>query len=144
MAVTTVRELAEQTKTPVDRLLAQLADAGVKIDNADAEINADQKRQWLEHLQSGSARRSLGTGGGARKLSLKRKEQSELKVTPGRGQRTKTIAVEVRKKRVVVPPPRPKKKASRPYPHKAVKPPPPAMACARMPVEFTPVVWMAL
>ncbi len=105
MAVTTVRELAEQTKTPVDRLLAQLADAGVKIDNADAEINADQKRQWLEHLQSGSARRSLSTGGGARKLSLKRKEQSELKVTPGRGQRTKTIAVEVRKKRVVVPPP---------------------------------------
>nr|MBV6630333.1 translation initiation factor IF-2 [Oceanococcus sp. HetDA_MAG_MS8] len=115
MAVTTVRDLAEQTRTPVDRLLAQLADAGVKIDNADAEINPDQKRQWLEHLQGQSDRPSLKVGG-ARKLSIKRKEQSELKVTPGRGQRTKTINVEVRKKRVVVQPPQPEAAPAAPEP----------------------------
>lgn len=100
MSVTTVQELAEQTKTPVDRLLAQLKDAGLNVADGDATIDDDAKRQWLEHLQS---KRASLTVGGARKLSVKRKEQSELKVTPGRGQRTKTIAVEVRKKRVVVP-----------------------------------------
>lgn len=126
MAVTTVRDLAEQTRTPVDRLLAQLADAGVKIDNADAEINPDQKRQWLEHLQGQSDRPSLKMGG-ARKLSIKRKEQSELKVTPGRGQRTKTINVEVRKKRVVVQPPE-QEAAPAPAPEQA--PPPVAEAPA--------------
>lgn len=121
MAVTTVRDLAEQTRTPVDRLLAQLAEAGVKIDNADAEINPDQKRQWLEHLQGQSDRPSLKVGG-ARKLSIKRKEQSELKVTPGRGQRTKTINVEVRKKRVVVQPPEQEAAPSAPAPEQT--PPP--------------------
>lgn len=121
MAVTTVRDLAEQTRTPVDRLLAQLAEAGVKIDNADAEINPDQKRQWLEHLQGQSDRPSLKVGG-ARKLSIKRKEQSELKVTPGRGQRTKTINVEVRKKRVVVQPP--EQEAAPPAPAPEQAPPP--------------------
>lgn len=102
MSVTTVKELAEQTKTPVDRLLAQLKEAGLDVANGDAEITDEQKRKWLEHLQS--KRASLKVGG-ARKLSIKRKEQSELKVTPGRGQRAKTIAVEVRKKRVVATPP---------------------------------------
>ena len=126
MAVTTVRDLAEQTRTPVDRLLAQLAEAGVSIKDADSEINAEQKRQWLEHLQGGNSRPALKVGGdGARKLSSKRKEQSELKVTPGRGQRTKTIAVEVRKKRVVVSPQADEAAAPAPAPVEAAPAPAP-------------------
>ncbi len=102
MSVTTVKELAEQTKTPVDRLLAQLKEAGLDVADGEAQIDDEQKRKWLEHLQGKRASLKVGAG---RKLTVKRKEQSELKVTPGRGQRTKTIAVEVRKKRVAVPPP---------------------------------------
>lgn len=103
MAVTTVRELAEQTKMPVERLLAQLGEAGVKVANADAPISTDEKNQWLEHLQGKPKRGSLGLGG-SKKISLKRKEQSELKVAGQRGARSKTIAVEVRKKRTFVKP----------------------------------------
>ena len=97
MAVTTVRELAEQTKMPVERLLAQLGDAGVNVADADAPISADEKKQWLEHLQGKPKKGSLGLGG-SKKISLKRKEQTELKVAGARGARAKTINVEVRKK----------------------------------------------
>lgn len=105
MAVTTVRELAEQTKMPVERLLAQLGEAGVSVADEDAPISAEEKNQWLEHLQGKPKRGSLGLAGGGKKLSLKRKEQSELKVAGSRGARSKTIAVEVRKKRTFVKPP---------------------------------------
>ncbi len=98
MAATTVRELAEQTKTPVERLMAQLGEAGVKVDNADAPISAEEKKQWLEHLQGKPKRSSLALGD-SKKITLKRKEQTELKVAPSRGARAKTINVEVRKKR---------------------------------------------
>lgn len=103
MAVTTVRELAEQTKMPVERLLAQLGDAGVNVADADAPISADEKKQWLEHLQGKPKKGSLGLGG-SKKISLKRKEQTELKVAGARGARAKTINVEVRKKRTIVRP----------------------------------------
>lgn len=103
MAVTSVRELAEQTKMPVERLLAQLGEAGVVVADADAQISDDEKKQWLEHLQGKPKGGSLGLGG-SKKISLKRKEQSELKVAGQRGARSKTIAVEVRKKRTFVKP----------------------------------------
>ncbi len=102
MAATTVRELADQTKMPVERLLAQLTEAGVKVEDSDTPISVEDKNKWLEHLQGKPARSALGLGGGKGKMSLKRKEQTELKVTPGRGARTKTINVEVRKKRTFV------------------------------------------
>ncbi len=101
MAVTTVRELAEQTKTPVERLLAQLGEAGVKVTDADAPISADEKKQWLEHLQGKPKRSAIGLAG-SKKITLKRKEQTELKVAPSRGAKGKTINVEVRKKRTYV------------------------------------------
>ena len=102
MAVTTVRELADQTKMPVERLLAQLGEAGVKVADADAPISAEEKKQWLDHLQK-PKRSALGLGGGGGKITLKRKEQSELKVSPGRGGRARTVNVEVRKKRTFLP-----------------------------------------
>src|SRR5579859_1822883 len=98
MAQVTVRQLAEVVGTPVDRLLAQLAEAGIQVGDPDAAISDDQKMQLLTHL-----RESHGESPSAepRKITLKRRSVSEIKLTGNQG-RAKTVSVEVRKKRTYV------------------------------------------
>jgi len=98
MAQVTVRQLAEVVGTPVDRLLAQLAEAGIQVGDPDAAISDDQKMQLLTHL-----RQSHGESANAepRKITLKRRSVSEIKLTGNQG-RAKTVSVEVRKKRTYV------------------------------------------
>src|SRR5690348_12205890 len=98
MAQVTVRQLAEVVGTPVDRLLAQLAEAGIEVGDPDAAISDDQKMQLLTHL-----RQSHGETPSAepRKITLKRRSVSEIKLTGSQG-RAKTVSVEVRKKRTYV------------------------------------------
>ena len=98
MAQVTVRQLAEVVGTPVDRLLAQLAEAGIQVGDPDAAISDDQKMQLLTHL-----RESHGETPSAepRKITLKRRSVSEIKLTGNQG-RAKTVSVEVRKKRTYV------------------------------------------
>src|SRR5690348_3404386 len=98
MAQVTVRQLAEVVGTPVDRLLAQLAEAGIQVGDPDAAISDDQKMQLLTHL-----RQSHGESPTAepRKITLKRRSVSEIKLTGNQG-RAKTVSVEVRKKRTYV------------------------------------------
>ena len=98
MAEVTVRQLAEVVGTPVERLLTQLAEAGIEVGDPDAAISDDQKMQLLTHL-----RESHGESPSAepRKITLKRRSVSEIKLTGSQG-RAKTVSVEVRKKRTYV------------------------------------------
>src|SRR5579862_1025431 len=97
MAEVTVSQFAEVLKVPVDRLLVQLDQAGIKVDGPEARISDDAKLELLTHL-----RRSHGSdadGDGApRKITLKRKTQSELKLASNQG-RARTVNVEVRRTR---------------------------------------------
>lgn len=98
MAEVTVRQFAEVVGTPVERLLMQLADAGIEVSDPDIAISDDQKLQLLTHL-----RHSHGEGGAGepRKITLKRRTVSEIKLSGIQG-RAKTVSVEVRKKRTYV------------------------------------------
>ncbi|MDN5865063.1 MAG: translation initiation factor IF-2 [Gammaproteobacteria bacterium] len=98
MAEVTVEQFANQVGTPVDRLLQQLAEAGVEVAGADAVLTSEQKTALLTHLrQSHGAEAQVEP----RRVTLKRRSQSELKVSAGQG-RAKTVNVEVRRKRTYV------------------------------------------
>ena len=57
MAEVTVSQFAEVLKVPVDRLLVQLDQAGIKVLGPDDRISDDAKLELLTHL-----RRSHGSG----------------------------------------------------------------------------------
>src|SRR5580658_7357331 len=100
MAEVAVSQFAEVLKVPVDRLLVQLDQAGIKVSGPDARISDDAKLELLTHL-----RRSHGSeadsDGAPRKITLKRKTQSELKLASTQG-RARTVNVEVRRKRTYI------------------------------------------
>jgi len=97
MAEVTVSQFAEVLKVPVDRLLVQLDQAGIKVEGPEDRISDDAKLELLTHL-----RRSHGgeaeSDGAPRKITLKRKTQSELKLASAQG-RARTVNVEVRRTR---------------------------------------------
>ncbi len=100
MAEVTVAQFAEVLKVPVDRLLEQLDQAGIRVDGPDDHISDDAKLELLTHL-----RRSHGAGkdgdAAPRRITLKRKTQSELKLSSVQG-RSRTVSVEVRTKRTYI------------------------------------------
>ena len=102
MADVTVSQFAEVLKVPVDKLLAQLDEAGIKVKGSDDKISEEAKLELLTHL-----RRSHGqddtpaTAAAPRKITLKRKSQSELKLSGAQG-RSRTVNVEVRRKRTYI------------------------------------------
>ena len=102
MADVTVNTLAKTVGTPVDKLLQQLADAGINKTGGDDAITADEKIKLLESLRKSHGKSGkLGVDGG-KKVTLKRKSVSTLKVGGGAAGRSKTVNVEVRKKRTYV------------------------------------------
>lgn len=98
MSEVTVKQLAEVVGTPIDRLLEQLGEAGVQVSGADATITDQEKLKLLDYLRSSHGK--SGAPSEKKKITLKRKSVSELKV--GGGGRGKTVSVEVRKKRTYV------------------------------------------
>src|SRR5215472_2340550 len=98
MAEVTVSQFAEVLKVPVDRLLAQLDQAGIKVSGPDARITDDAKLELLTHLRRAHGSEDAGGDGAPRKITLKRKTQSELKLASNQG-RARTVAVEVRRTR---------------------------------------------
>jgi len=96
MAEVTVTQFAEVLKVPVDRLLVQLDQAGIQVSGPDDRISDEAKLELLTHL-----RRSHGQGEevatSPRKITLKRKSQSEIKLPSAQG-RARTVNVEVRRK----------------------------------------------
>ncbi|MCK8515925.1 translation initiation factor IF-2 [Methylonatrum kenyense] len=111
MSEVTVKQFAETVGTPVDRLLSQLNEAGVDIQDADAVLSDEDKATLLAYL-----RRAHGRGGEEaeaeaepRKITLRRKSTSQIKLSSGAGGRgargpapTRTVNVEVRRKRTYV------------------------------------------
>jgi translation initiation factor IF-2 len=100
MAEVTVSQFAEVLKVPVDRLLVQLDQAGIKVSGPNDRISDDAKLELLTHL-----RRSHGSGddgdAAPRKITLRRKTQSELKLASAQG-RARTVNVEVRRQRTYI------------------------------------------
>ena len=100
MAEVTVSEFAKVLKVPVDRLLVQLDEAGIKVGGAEDMISEDAKLELLTHLRKTHGRKDAGESA-PRRITLKRKSQSELKLASGQG-RARTINVEVRQKRTYI------------------------------------------
>jgi translation initiation factor IF-2 len=98
MAEVTVSQFAEVLKVPVDRLLVQLDQAGIKVSGPDARITDDAKLELLTHLRRAHGSDDAGGDGAPRKITLKRKTQSELKLASAQG-RARTVNVEVRRTR---------------------------------------------
>ena len=93
MAEVTVKELAQVTGTPVERLLQQMQEAGLTHSDADQPVSDDEKQRLLAHLKNAHG----DAGSEPRKITLTRKTVSTLKVAG-----SKTVNVEVRKKRTYV------------------------------------------
>jgi len=102
MADVTIAQFAEVLKVPVDKLLSQLDEAGIKVKGSDDTISDDAKLELLTHL-----RRSHGqddtpaTVATPRRITLNRKSQSELRLSGAQG-RSRTVNVEVRRKRTYI------------------------------------------
>jgi translation initiation factor IF-2 len=103
MVDVTVKQLAHVVGIPVERLLTQLQDAGIPIDNETQTVNEDQKRILLNHLNtSGNKETRLMPA----RITLQRKSVSQ--VTVGHDAHSgKRVNIEVRKKRVYVKQPSP-------------------------------------
>ncbi|HWF97806.1 MAG TPA: translation initiation factor IF-2 [Steroidobacteraceae bacterium] len=102
MAEVTVSQFAEVLKVPVDRLLVQLDQAGIKVKGPDDRISDDAKLELLTHLRrSHGDTESSERDAAPRRITLKRKTQSELKLASAQG-RARTVSVEVRQKRTYI------------------------------------------
>ncbi len=104
MSDVTIKQLATVLGTPVDKLLSQLAEAGMKFSDPEQSISSTEKVKLLGFLRRNHGKQeSSADDSSPRQVTLKRRTVSELQVNPGqRGAATKTVAVEVRQKRTYV------------------------------------------
>ncbi|HMH69569.1 MAG TPA: translation initiation factor IF-2 [Pinirhizobacter sp.] len=108
MSDVTIKQLAQVLGMPVDKLLGQLGEAGMKFSDEGQVISSTEKVKLLGFL-----RRTHGKGEAAaevedaapRQITLKRRTVNEIKVNSGSGRgagAAKTVNVEVRAKRTYV------------------------------------------
>ena len=100
MADVTVTQFAQVLRVPVERLLSQLDEAGIDVKGADDTIGDDAKLELLTHLRRTHGRKDASAST-PRKITLKRKSQSEIRLSSGQG-RSRTVSVEVRRKRTYI------------------------------------------
>ena len=100
MAEVTVADFAKVLKVPVDRLIEQLDEAGIKVGGPNDVISEDAKLELLTHLKKNHGRTDAADSA-PRRITLNRKSNSELKLASGQG-RARTINVEVRQKRTYI------------------------------------------
>ncbi len=93
MTQVTVKQLADEVKTPVERLLQQMREAGLPHTAAEQQVSDSEKQSLLTHLKSSHKAKVEEP----RKITLQRKTTSTLRVAG-----SKSISVEVRKKKVFV------------------------------------------
>jgi len=96
MAEVTVSQFADVLKVPVERLMTQLDEAGIKVAGADDVISDEAKMELLTHLRRAHGR--IEDQAAPRRITLQRKSQSEIKLASPQG-RARTVNVEVRRKR---------------------------------------------
>ncbi|MGV6816790.1 MAG: translation initiation factor IF-2 [Thiotrichales bacterium] len=99
MSEVSVKQLADVVGTSVDKLLDQMKEAGIEITDPNQGVSDEQKMKLLDHLRQSHGKSAAKDSG--KKITLKRKKVSELKVGSGGG-RAKTVSVEVRKRRTYV------------------------------------------
>ena len=97
MAKATVADLAVELKVTPETLLVQLKAAGVSKSTAADSISEKDKTQLLDHLREQHGRSEPKT-----RITLTRKQTSEIKKADSATGKARTIQVEVRKKRVLV------------------------------------------
>jgi translation initiation factor IF-2 len=101
MAEVTVKQLAGVVGTPVERLLEQIKDAGLSIDSPESLVSDSDKMTLLGYLRGQHGKDSSVETAKPRKIALKRKAVSEVKVGgAGRGK----VSIEVRRKRSITRP----------------------------------------
>ncbi|HZM33165.1 MAG TPA: translation initiation factor IF-2 [Burkholderiales bacterium] len=96
MAQTSVAQFASELKVPPSVLLEQLRAAGVDKKQPDDSLSEQDKSRLLEYL-----RRTHGSADTKNKITLTRKQTSEIRKTDATG-KYRTVQVEVRKKRVFI------------------------------------------
>ena len=96
MSQVTVKQLAEDVGASVDRLLAQMREAGLPHSEVGEEVSDEDKQTLLASLKVSHGESSEAL----RRITLKRKTLSTIKTAGTRGR--KTVRVEVRKKRTYV------------------------------------------
>ncbi len=97
---TTIRKLAELVNTPVEKLLEQLAEAGMKFSGPDQVVTSTEKVKLLGFLRRshGKAEQPVESADdAAKKITLNRRKLQEVTVSAGRSKTT--VNVEVRQKR---------------------------------------------
>ena len=96
MAQTTVTQFAKELKLTEELLIDQLKAAGVSKKASDDKLTEEDKTRLLTYLQE-----VHGHSGEKKKITLMRKQTSEIKKSDATG-KARTIQVEVRKKRTFV------------------------------------------
>ena len=83
MAYVTAKQLSEVIGVGIDKLLDQLNAAGVEVKDSDDPISDEDKMKLLESLRSSHGKEDAD---GPKKITLRRKSKSELRVagTSGR------------------------------------------------------------
>ena len=100
---TTIRKLAELVNTPVEKLLEQLAEAGMSFSGPDQVVTSMEKVKLLGFLKRSHGKSDAATDEAApKKITLNRRKVQEVTVAAGRTKTT--VAVEVRQKRTYVKP----------------------------------------
>jgi translation initiation factor IF-2 len=102
MSDVTIKQLAGVLGMGVDKLIVQLAEAGMKFSSPDQVVSSTEKVKLLGFLRRTHGKADKEADDSApRQITLKRKTVSELTVNQGAA-RGKTVNVEVRQKRTYV------------------------------------------
>ncbi|RPE81425.1 translation initiation factor IF-2 [Vulcaniibacterium tengchongense] len=100
---TTIRKLAELVNTPVEKLLEQLAEAGMNFSGPDQVVTSIEKVKLLGFLKRAHGKSDAGEAVAApKKITLNRSRKQEI--TVGGGKNKTTVDVVVRKKVTLVKP----------------------------------------
>ena len=101
---TTIRKLAAVVNTPVEKLLEQLAEAGMAFSDPDQVVTSTEKVKLLGFLRRthGKAEKASDDAVVPKKITLSRSRKQEL--TVGGGKNRQTVDVVVRKKVTLVKP----------------------------------------
>ncbi|WP_438971487.1 translation initiation factor IF-2 [Methylophaga sp.] len=96
-----VKDLAGTVGITAERLVDQLNEAGISVSKPEDLITEDQKQTLLKFLQQRHGKGADSTASSPKKITLKRKSVSEIKLG-GATRGGKSVSVEVRKKRTYV------------------------------------------
>src|SRR5690606_32135399 len=101
MSEVTVRSLAKVLGMPVEKLLEQLAGAGMSFSGPDQVVSSTEKMKLLGFLRRTHGKdEKPGEAAVPKKITLQRRKQEELTVSAGKSKAT--VTVEVRQKRTYV------------------------------------------